>query len=221
MRELIGLKKGKLLILVLMWSVTLTLFVMTAGGARQTDEPVGDAMTGGETGYQSAESMETESGTPSVRVNGCVSESELAALYTEALDGVISDVHVSIDAGSITLRGNLVADEQEMLEKFPALEDYKLIIKLADGAPVEAEIKMNWEPETGFAMSFGRMTVYDVEVPTEDLSDGAQKLQKKLNERGVKVSPFEVSRWELLPGGLYYSAVLPDADSVKLLYPTI
>ena len=73
------MRKGRFLILCLMWSLTLTLFTLSAVGARNAQVSKNESMTGDETGFRETESEETESGEKAVRVNGCLSEKDMAA----------------------------------------------------------------------------------------------------------------------------------------------
>ena len=219
----IGLKRRRMAILGIMWSVSIALFVFAASGARPAEntETGNGSMTGDDVGFQITESVEGNDGETTVRVSGCLSESELASLFGDKLEGAVEDISVRIGKDMITLYGTLAADEDKILEMFPSLEDYALIIKIADGAPVEAQFTMEWSPESGFTAGIGRVTVFDVEVPTKDLNKTAQKIQNGMNGRFEGAANVKISRWELLPGGLYYSAELPDEESISLLYPSL
>ena len=214
------MKKGKVLLLVFMWSLTLTLFTVSAMGARREDSVINKPMTGEETGFQSAETEENESGEKQVKVNGCLSESQLAQIYADFFSGAVRDVYVNIGKDTLLLSGTLAEDSDDVLEEFPMLEDYGLVLKLAENAPVNAEITMTYHKETGYSAEVRSIMIYGVEVAQKDLPRISDGITEGMNKKGEGLDPFIVDKWALLPGGLYYSAVLPDEDSVTALYPS-
>ena len=213
------MKKGRFLILCLMWSLTLTLFTLSAVGARNAQVSKNESMTGDETGFQETESEETESGEKAVRVNGCLSEKDMAARFEKTFEGILEDITVKIGSDVLTVYGRFEGDSEELIKKYPDLAPYSFMLKLAKGSEAEIKLRLEWDKEKGFSSRVEDVTLKKVDVPKGDTQKIADKIAKDLNGRGKGVEPFEITRYELLPGGLYYSALLPNEESVTLLYP--
>lgn len=202
-----------------MWSLTLTLFTLSAMGARNAQVSKNESMTGDETGFQETESEETESGEKAVRVNGCLSEKDMAARFEKTFEGILEDIAVKIGSDVLTVYGRFEGDSEELIKKHPELEPYSFVLKLAKGSEAEVKLRLEWDKEKGFSSRVEDVTLKKVDVPKGDTQKIADKIAKDLNSRGKGVEPFEITRYELLPGGLYYSALLPNEESVTLLYP--
>lgn len=213
------MRKGRFLILCLMWSLTLTLFTLSAVGARNVQADKKEPMTGDETGFQQTESEKTESGEEIVRVNGCLPEKDMAERFEKSFDGILEGVTVKIGTDALTVYGTFQGDSEELIKSYPDLEPYAFVLRLAKGSPAEIRIRIEWDKEKGFSSSIEDVLLRNVNVPKDDMGKVSDKIAKDLNSRGKDTAPFEITRWELLPGGLYYSAVLPDEESVTLLYP--
>lgn len=202
-----------------MWSLTLTLFTLSAMGARNAQVSKNESMTGDETGFQETESEETESGEKAVRVNGCLSEKDMAARFEKTFEGILEDITVKIGSDVLTVYGRFEGDSEELIKKHPELEPYSFVLMLAKGSEAEIKLRLEWDKEKGFSSRVEDVTLKKVDVPKGDTQKIADKIAKDLNGRGKGVEPFEITRYELLPGGLYYSALLPNEESVTLLYP--
>lgn len=213
------MKKGRFLILCLMWSLTLTLFTLSAVGAKNVQADNKEPMTGEETGFYETESEKTETGEEIVRVNGCLPEKDMAARFEKTFEGILDGITVKIGSDVLTVYGTFCGDSEELIKSYPDLKPYSFVLKLAKGSPVEIKIRIEWDKETGFSSSVESVLLRNANVPEDDMNKIADRIEKDMNSRGNDIANFEITRWELLPGGLYYSAVLPDEESVTLLYP--
>ena len=213
------MRKGRFLILCLMWSLTLTLFTLSAVGAKNSQTLKNQSMTGDETGYHETESEENGEGEKIIRVNGCLPERDMAKRFEKKFEGIISGVTVKIGANTIAVYGEFCGDSDELIKKYPDLEPYSFVLNLAKGAPAEVKMRLTWEKDKGFSSKVEEVSLRNVDVPKKDMEKISKGIAKDLNSRGNGLDHFEITRWELLPGGLYYSALLPDEKSVELLYP--
>lgn len=211
-------KKGRIALLLSLWAAALMLFCLsaTAANTKRPEEP----MTAQEKSYRVIkEASDVTDETPkTVTAEGCLSETELASLLSEKLGAVLDNISVTIREGSFTLYGDLTSDTDALLQAYPALTPYEMILRLIGGAPVSATLQMAWTRENGFAASAGEVALAGVPIPVGDLGDFAESLADSMNRRFAGTSAV-IERWELQPGGFRYRATLPNEDWIAHLYP--
>lgn len=194
------MKKGRFLLLAGLWTLTLTLFVVAAAGAAKETSPV--TMTGEETGYRHVTETveEGEEKKPTViRVEECLSEQELSRQLSEYLTDYAKDITVTAGKDTLTVRGVLTADDEALLAVCPNLEPYRLVLRLAQGREAEVTASIRWDKSTGFTVAPVAASLAGVDLDPQDLAPLMTPLQDVLkNPDNVTLT-----RWELLPGGLY------------------
>ena len=214
------MKKGGIFLLVLIWTATLSLLVLTALGANAVSARELPQMTGSETGYVSVEPVQdSESAAPGgdrlVRVSGCLSESELASLLREASDGILGDVTVKTGTHEMTVYTSLAADAETVAEKYPQVGDDLLILRLMRNAPIEMSAKMTYGKGNGLSVSGASVAVYGVDLKEEDANALCEMLENELRYF-LESGKTDWQRLELLPGGLYYTCTVNEDDSENI-----
>lgn len=197
------MRKGRIFLLGGLWTVTLTLFVLAASGAAGQETPV--TMTGEETDYrfvtENSQEGETEEKTRIIRVEECLSEQKLADLLAELLKGYLDSVRVLVETDKMTLWGDLVADDETLIERCPELEPYRLVLRLAQGTEVKVSAQITWDETSGFSVVPESASLAGVDLKPEEVEPLVSRFKGALNAPpGVTIT-----RWKLLPGGLYRS----------------
>ena len=212
-------KKGRIALLISLWTAALALFCLsaTAANAKRPETP----MTAAETSYRAIKEtsdVPADETPKTITAEGCLSETDLAELLSGKLGAVLQNVSVSIGEGSFTLYGDLTSDTDALLTAYPALAPYEMILRLIGGAPVSATLDMTWTPEEGFTASAGEVTLAGVPIPVGDLGSFASSLADSMNRRFAGTSTV-IEQWKLQPGGFLYRATLPNEDWIPHLYP--
>lgn len=193
------MKKGRFLLLAGLWTLTLTLFVVAAAGAARETTPA--TMTGEETGYRHVTETvpEGEKKATVIRVEECLSEQELSRQLSEYLTDYAKDITVTAGKDTLTVRGVLTADDEKLLAVCPELEPYRLVLRLAQGREAQVTASIRWNKTTGFTVVPVAASLAGVDLDPRDMAPLMTPLQNTLKEPD-KVT---ITRWELLPGGLY------------------
>ncbi len=193
------MKKGRIVLLCSLWAMTLTLFVLASSGLSRREMPV--TMTGEETDYAGV----TESESPDdpavriIRIDECLSERTLAGILKERVEGYLTDVRVTAGKDILTLYGTLEAGDERLIGRFPALEPYRLVLRLAKGTEVCLSVRVVWNRETGFTVTPLSASLAGVDVDVKDLTPLTEEIKPLLTpEDGVTLT-----LWQLRPGGLY------------------
>lgn len=215
------MKKGRIVLLILMWTATLTLFAVPALSAAAQSVRERPPMTGSETDYTriTPESAEENGGQPQksrrVRISGCLSESEMAKRLLALSDGITDSVTVKAGTDTLTVYTALTADAETVAEKYPQAGADKLTLTLMKNAPIEISAKMKYEKKSGLSVSDTSVAVYGVELSESDASALCDMLVNGL--RSFLEDPkTDWQTLELLPGGLYYTCVADEEDADRI-----
>lgn len=148
--------------------------------------------TGEETAYRGALQTPTDDTSP------FLSEQDVLARLSDRLDGVTEDVTVVTGTDVITVSGRLTAGEGELIDRWPELAPYRLVLCLARGQRVSVTAQVTFDAKKGYAVRPLALSVAGIALSTGDLQKAADRVATYLNDR----RPPGLTSWRLTEGGV-------------------